>query len=288
MAGRLTLRGRLPTIFQPHGWSFEAVRGPLRLAATAWERRAARWTDLIVCVSEGERRRGESSGISAPFTVVPNGVDLDAFAASAAEERAEARSRLGLDEGPVAVCVGRLCEAKGQDVLVRAWPSVRARVPQARLLLVGGGPDEAELRRHAGVGVELVGPRDDVRDWLVAADVVAVPSRWDGMSLVLLEALACGRAVVATDVPGAREAMGDGAGAIVAVKYGDALADAIATRLLDRRLADAEGAAARDRVERLYNLRATNARMAAVYADVLKRRGDPDTAPGDAAARPAA
>ena len=58
LSGRLAVRGRRPTIFQPHAWSFEAVGGPLRAAAAAWERRGARWTSAIVCVSYAERLRG--------------------------------------------------------------------------------------------------------------------------------------------------------------------------------------------------------------------------------------
>ena len=270
LAGRLALRGRLPTLFQPHGWSFEAVNGPMRVAATQWERTAARWTDVIACVSEGERRRGEDAGIHAGFRVVSNGVDLTAFAAAGPGERTTARSRLGLEDGPLAVCVGRLCDAKGQDLLVDAWPSVQARVEGARLVLVGDGPEERRLTRKVGGGVELVGARKDVRDWLVAADVVAVPSRWDGLSLVLLEALACGRSVVATDVPGAREAVGEEAGAIVPVEAPDALADALALRLLQPASAANEGAAARIRAERLFDLRLTHERMTALYADVLE------------------
>jgi glycosyltransferase involved in cell wall biosynthesis len=287
LAGRLALRGRLPTIFQPHGWSFEAVGGPLRVAATQWERRATRWTAAIACVSEGERQRGKDMGIRAAFRVVSNGVDLGSFAVAGPDERAIARARLGLGEGPLAVCVGRLCEAKGQDILVRSWPKVRGQVDGARLLLVGDGPDDSELRRAAGPGVELVGARRDVRDWLVVADVVVAPSRWDGLSLVLLEALACGRSIVATNVPGAREALGAEAGAIVPVEAPAALAAAVTARLLDPTLAAREGAAARGRAERLFDLRVTHERMAAVYADVLagRRRA---AAPAEAVPAPAA
>jgi glycosyltransferase involved in cell wall biosynthesis len=286
LAGRLALRGRLPTIFQPHGWSFEAVRGPHRVAATHWERRATRWTDAIACVSEGERQRGKEMGIRASFRVVSNGVDLGSFPVAGPDERAIARARLGLGDGPLVVCVGRLCEAKGQDVLVRSWPRVRERVGGAQLLLVGDGPEEPELRRAAGAGVELIGARRDVRNWLVAADVVAAPSRWDGLSLVLLEALACGRSIVATNVPGAREALGAEAGAIVPVEAPAALAAAVTARLLDPALAVREGAAARGRAERLFDLRATHERMAAVYAEVLAGRRR-STAPADAAPAPA-
>lgn len=286
LAGRLALRGGLPTLFQPHSWSFEALRRPLRAAATAWERRAASWTDTVVCVSEGERARGSSAGIQARFSVVPNGVDLDAIAATGPSERAAARARLGLVDGPLAVCVARLCRQKGQDVLLRAWPVVRSRVPEARLVLVGGGPDERELRRAAGEAVELVGPRDDVRDWLAAADVVVAPSRWEGMSIAVLEAMASARSVVATEVPGIREALGEDA-PVVPVEAVDALAYAVAERLADPELAASEGRAARERAERYHDVRTTHERMAALYADVLDRRPRREGAVESAAPRAA-
>jgi glycosyltransferase involved in cell wall biosynthesis len=281
LAGRLVLRGRIPTLFQPHSWSFEPLRGPLRAAAVRWERRAAAWTTALVCVSEGERERGEAEGIRARYRVIPNGVDLEAFGEAGPEEQKAARARLGLVDGPVAVCIARLCRQKGQDVLVEAWPNVRARVPEARLVLVGGGPATARLRAAASPGVELVGPRDDVADWLAAADVVVAPSRWEGMSLALLEAMASGRSVVATDVPGVREALGHDAGAVVAPGAVAELADAVAARLLDPALAEAEGAAGRMRAEQHHDLRTTHDRVADLYADVL---GSP--APRKAASAP--
>ena len=76
LAGRLALRGRVPTVFQPHGWSFYPLSGPMRRAAIAWERAGARWADVVACVSESERRRGEAAGIRARWEVVPNGVDV--------------------------------------------------------------------------------------------------------------------------------------------------------------------------------------------------------------------
>ena len=269
LSGRLAVRGRRPTIFQPHAWSFEAVGGPLRSAAAAWERRGARWTNAIVCVSDAERLRGEEHGIRARWLVVPNGVDLDAFSEASAEVRAAARRGLELGDGPLVVCIGRLSRQKGQDVLLEAWPAVSARVADAQLVLVGDGPDASDLRRRAGHGVRLVGHREDVDEWLAAADVVALPSRWEGMSIGMLEAMARGRSIVATDVPGALEALADDAGAVVPPEDPAALADAIAVRLLDRELAAAEGRRARERAEQAYDLRTTTARIAEVYGELL-------------------
>lgn len=261
LAGRLALRGRRPTVFQPHAWSFEAVTGAVRAASVAWERRAARWADSVVCVSAGERAVGVAQGVRPRrYDVVPNGVDLTRWAPS---PRADARARLGLPgNAPVVLCVGRLSRQKGQDVLLDAWP--RVGVPGALLVLVGDGPDAAALESVAPQRVRFVGRRDDVADWYAAADVVAVPSRWEGMALTALEALACGRGVVASDVTGMREI----GAAVDVVPPGDpvALARALATRLRDPVAAEeARADAAR------HDLRHTTAAIRAVYDAVLAR-----------------
>ena len=263
LAGRLALRGRSPTLFQPHAWSFFAVGGPVRTAALAWERMAARWADAVVCVSEGERAAGERAGIRTDWRVVPNGIDLEAFRPASDAERWRAREEVGVGAGPVAVCVGRVCRQKGQDLLVDAWPDVVRRVPDAELVLVGGGPDGDALRGRARV----VGEQDDIRSWLAAADVVVQPSRWEGLAYVVLEAMASGRSVVATDVPGMRDALGE-TGTIVPPEDPGRLAEAVADRLLN----GAPGAAVRERVEALHNVSRATAAMARLYDEVLESR----------------
>lgn len=273
LAGRLAIRARRPTVFQPHSWSFEAVRGPVRAGALLWERRAARWGAAIVCVSEAEQRRGAEHGVAATWRVIPNGVDLEAWPEASGEERSAARRRLTIDERPTVVCVGRLSRQKGQDVLLEAWPAIVEGVPEAQLVLVGDGPDEQLLRGSAGHRVRLVGKRPDVADWLAAADVVAFPSRWEGMSIGMLEAMARGRSVVASDVGGAQEALGREAGAVVPPGDAAALANAIGARLRDPARAAAEGRAARERAERSHDLRTTTAALAELYKELLAAPG---------------
>jgi glycosyltransferase involved in cell wall biosynthesis len=272
LAGRLVIRGRNASVFQPHGWSFHALDGQLRTLGIAWERLAVRWADMIVCVSEGERLAGEKAGIRGRWRVIQNGVDLGVYSQAGPEERRSARERLGLAPNDlIAVCVGRLSPAKGQDLLIEAWPLVRRELAAARLFLVGDGPDVNELRRAAGDGVTLVGHRSDVPDWLAAADVVALPSRWEGMSLAMLEAMARGRSVVATDVGGARETIGEGAGAVVA-RAPRQFAAALVGRLADSKRAAEEGLQGRRIVEAAHDVRVTAAEVAAAYRQILERR----------------
>jgi glycosyltransferase involved in cell wall biosynthesis len=271
LCGRLALRGRLPTLFQPHGWSFEASSGAIEGAVVAWERFAVRWAEAIVSVSQAERDRGLGKGIDGAYRVIPNGVDLARFPEADGAAQLRARGSVGMGDEPLVVCVGRLSRAKGQDVLVEAWPTVRSKVPGASLALVGDGEDLDQLRGLAGEGVLLVGHRADVADWLAASDVVAVPSRWEGMSLGMLEAMATGRSIVITDVPGAREAL-DGTAAIVPPEDPLALAEAITQRLLDAPLREAEGSVAAGRARESHDLRET-LRLVADLTEEVARAG---------------
>ncbi|GAB3259179.1 glycosyltransferase family 4 protein [Nocardioides dilutus] len=267
LAGRLVLRNRIPTVFQPHAWSYLAARGGVRAASLRWERFATRWTAVTVCVSEEERTAGGGLGIEGRDVVIRNGLELATFRPQGTRDRATARKLLGLADVPTAVCIGELAEQKGQADLLDAWPHVVAEVPDARLVIVGDGPDRARLARQAEElpGVSLVGARSDVRTWLAAADVVVVPSRWDEMSLVTLEAMASARSVVVTSVSGVAESVPDDAGAIVAPGDGVAMAAAVRQRLLDPARADDEGWAGRAHVEASHDATASAHELARVY-----------------------
>jgi glycosyltransferase involved in cell wall biosynthesis len=270
LAGRLAIRGRIATVFQPHAWSFEAVTGLAGWLAQRWERSGAQWSDRIVCVSEAEAQRGRARRIRAPIHVIPNGVDVDAWPPTSPAESAAARRRFDMGTKPVAVSVGRLSRQKGQDVLLDAWPIVRANVPGATLFLVGDGPDRAALERKAGPGVIFAGTADSVRPWLAAADLVVVASRWEGMSLAMLEAMACARCVVSTVVSGAGEALP--AAAIVPRENPSALAASIVDRLSDSALREREATAARRNVETRFDFARAADAIARLYENILSAR----------------
>ncbi len=136
--------------------------------------------------------------------VVPNGLDHQFYTPadpSAVEQN-------------LVVFVGRLEHYKGADVLLDAWAEVRARHPEARLVLVGAGSAESRLRAQAtrlGNGVTFAGfvSDEEKRDWMRRARVVVQPSFKEGWGLTVVEANACGTPVVATDVPGLRDSVRD-------------------------------------------------------------------------------
>ncbi|MFJ5780598.1 glycosyltransferase [Streptomyces hydrogenans] len=265
LCARLAVRGRIPTVYQPHAWSFEAVTGTTAELARRWERFGARWTDRILCVSGAERRTGEEAGVEAAWSVVHNGVDVARFATDGPAG----------NPAPTAVCVGRLCRQKGQDVLLAAWPAVLAEVPDARLVLVGDGPDGERLRAAAGPSVRFTGAVGDTVPWYRAADVVVLPSRWEGMALAPLEAMAAGRPVVVTDVDGARESLPPGHRAPCLVPSEDPAALAAALgRLLGRpELRHRLGREAHEHVLSSFDVRRTGAAVAEIYRELAGVRG---------------
>ncbi|TDC75038.1 glycosyltransferase [Actinomadura sp. 7K507] len=282
LAGRLLGRPRgTPTIFQPHGWSWLAATGPQDVVSRRWERIAARWSDALVCVGTGELREGTCAGVRGPYRLVRNGVDRRRFRPADGAARLAARTRLGLPAAvPLAVCVGRLTRQKGQDVLVAAWPGVTERCPSARLAIVGDGEDLDALNREPVAGVLLVPAVQDPRDWLAASNVIVLPSRWEGLPLTALEALATGRPIVGTDIPGLAEVVRPGVGALVPVDDPAALADEVAGRLLVPGVAEREGreAAAESAA---YDVSRTVALLAAVTRDVAGLGDTPEEALAD-------
>ena len=176
----------------------------------------------------------------------------------------DVRDALGLSDRPVTVCVSRLMPRKGQDVLIKAWPQVQARVPDAALLLVGGGPARGRLNhlaRSVGVSDSVVFtgsvPWSHLPAYYGAGDVFAMPCRTrlggldvEGLGIVFLEAAACGLPVVAGDSGGAPDAVDDGVtGDVVDGRSVPGVAGAVAGLLADPERAAAMGERGRDWVQ---------------------------------------
>ncbi len=197
-----------------------------------------------------------------PVSVLYPGADLAVFRPDL--ETADLRARHGIGDRPLVVCVSRLVARKGQDVLILGMERLRRAVPEAALMIVGGGPYEASLRALATEAPEgsvyfsgEVGEADLPR-YYAMGDVFAMPCRTrlaglevEGWGNVFIEAAACARPVVVGDSGGAREALVDGeTGILVNGGDVDAVVDAVGTLLSDPGLARKMGEAGRARVER--------------------------------------
>ncbi|NUT34777.1 MAG: glycosyltransferase family 4 protein [Hamadaea sp.] len=225
-------------------------------------KRIARGCDTITYLGEYFRRRLEPAiGSLTHLSRLAPGVDVDAYHPDV--DGAEVRKRHDLADRPVIVCVSRLVPRKGQDSLVRAMPHILAKVPDAVLLIVSGGPDRKRLERltrDMGVTSSVVFTGgvawEELPAHYAAGDVFAMPcrTRWggldvEGLGIVYLEASATGLPVVAGDSGGAPDAVLDGeTGYVVGDLTG--LVDRLVELLTDRALARRMGAAGRAWVER--------------------------------------
>jgi glycosyltransferase involved in cell wall biosynthesis len=258
--GRLGARlaGVPAIVHQPHGHIFYGYYGRAVTAFyVALERIAARWSDRLVMLTDREIDEHLALGIGRrpQFVTVPSGVPTAELRARA-PDRETARRALGLPaDAFVVAAIGRLVPVKGFDVLVEAMPALRAAVPGSLAIVVGDGPEEGALSRlveRLGVRghVRLHGPSAEVVSVLAAADVLAAPSRNEGMGRSLVEAMALGIPVVGTTVGGIPTVVGDDeAGRLVPADDAAALAAALIDLGRDETVRAKVAAVARERSE---------------------------------------
>jgi glycosyltransferase involved in cell wall biosynthesis len=242
-----------PIIVTTHGLHAlrAARRGTRGLFARGVTALALARARRIVCVSDDDAREVARLGLGRRSVIIPNGVAPRPPVGDLARRRA--RARLGLaPEAPVVLVVGSLIHQKHPELAVEAARLARRRLPGLTLLVAGEGPARLAVERLAGPWARLLGTRDDVDDLMAAADVVLNTSRWEGLSLALLEALWHGRPIVATDVPGNAQAVGP-AGLVTSASAA-ALADALVRLLSDRAMLARAAAAARARAEERFDV----------------------------------
>ena len=258
-----------PACSGPYGDVAEARRLPL----TGLRRQLLRRADAFVTLTQAIEAELAEFGLGRiPCHRIPNGVDLVAFAPATGEERRALRARLGLPEDRVLCAfVGRLTPQKDPALLLEAWDVVR--FSQAHLVLVGDGPLQRGLEACAASGplagqVTFAGATADVAPYLKAADLLVLPSRAEGMSNALLEAMACGLPIVATDLIGNREVMGGDGQAGWLVPPGDpaALAEAIGTLLRTPTLRQKLGEAARAIVAERFDIQRVVTQYLSLYS----------------------
>jgi glycosyltransferase involved in cell wall biosynthesis len=243
------------------------VTGARAAALVALERYAARAADVTLAVSPDLARRATHLGArDVRHAYVPAPPRPQA----SPEARERLRLELGAGDRPVVLSVGRLQRQKGQTTLLDAAEAWAERDLVPFVVLAGEGPDRPALvdaSTRLNVPVVLLGHRSDVPDLLAACDVVVVPARWEGQPLIVQEALRAGRALVATDVGGIPDLVGDAA---ILVPYGDpaALASAVAAVLEDPELANRLEAAGPVQAATWPDLAAALDQVEAIYAEL--------------------
>jgi len=273
-AGLAAWRAGVPSVYHAHdlvepGWAGQSViqRLALRVPARA-----------IVAVSGYAAASLRSAGARAPVSVVYNGVDVDRATQGLALS-SEACLAAG---GPSVVWCGRLQRWKGPHIFLEAAARVRRRVPSARFVVVGGtafglepdlGDELARLRARLGLddALDFAGYLADPRPALAKAAVVVHSSlRPEPLGMVVLEAMALGKAVVASRVGGVPEVIEDGTSGILLPP--DALADAVAGLLADDARRAQLGAAARRRVAEQFDAARAARQIEAIYDELLAVR----------------
>jgi glycosyltransferase involved in cell wall biosynthesis len=240
---------RVPVrVFTVHGWAFAAYGGAVGRLYLGIERSLRRLTTCVVCVSDSARELGVRTRAcrSEQAVVIHNAVDVSSFPVS----------RRGEDV-PRIVSVGRLAFPKDFSTLIAALVRIEAEWAAA---FVGEGPLHAEIageleRTGLGRRVELLGSRDDVLDLLAGADIFVLSSRSEGFPVSVLEAMAAGLPVVATDVGGVSEAVRHGeTGLLVPANDPGALAEALDCLVQDPELRLRLGSAGRERVRQHFDV----------------------------------
>jgi len=256
VARLLRLSVRIPLLVCTAHNTYEG--GRLRMLAY---RLTDRLADITTNVSQEAVLAFEAAGAVRPgrMIAVTNGIDVARFREDFASRDAMRASESILPGTKIVLAVGRLTEAKDYPNLLNACRMVFEKLPETRLWIAGGGDLEDDLKAMVialGMGdrVRFLGVRSDIPALMSAADVFALPSAWEGFGLVVAEAMACGKVVVATDSGGVKEVVGD-CGFLVPPRdshaFAEALLKAIGLSEQERKLFGESG---RHRIERLFSL----------------------------------
>ncbi len=261
---------RIPLVSTCHTWYDNST---LLKAYGALDRYALQHFAAVIAVSREVQARLTASGVSPErVTIIPNGIDTRPFAAAPA----------GVTQAPAASLlvglVGRLSEEKGVDLFLEAAARILRTRPDTRFHIIGDGPDRARLehlRQTLGIAdrVIFLGRRDDMPAIYSTLDILVSASRQEGLPIALLEAMASGRAILATAVGEVPSLIHDRqTGLLVPPNDIDALATSLQMLLLDSALRQQLGANARQLVDTDFSARRMTAHYHRIYTSVLSAR----------------
>lgn len=270
-------------VYTPHCWSFQPVQGRTRRFYATLERIASRFCDMTIAVSQQEIDEAAQLRVLSrdKITLIRNAVPP-----SPGEGRLPTEvANLIAPADRLVVSAGRLGEPKGYPYLIDAMGTVLASEPDARCIVAGDGPLADQLRARAesrGVAerVHFVGELDGIAELLDRAQLFVMSSLWEGLPYVILEAMAAGLPVVATNVGGCPELVEDGTtGLIVAPGQAELLAKAILALLGDPEKSARMGAAGRARATNEFSFDRWLNATELVYLGLLDRDGGNEESP---------
>ncbi|QNE38268.1 glycosyltransferase family 4 protein [Hymenobacter sp. NBH84] len=264
----------LPIIYTVHGWSFHVDQQPLVLRIRQLgEKLLLKQASVTVCVSESNYQDGLAFSDMRRAVVIKNGVDLTKY--DPARSFTDIRAELGLPANRVLIgYIARITVQKDPFTLLRAIALLPADIP-ATFLLVGDGDLKAaavQLAQELQLGSRVVflAARQDIPDFLRALDIYCLPSLWEGLSLGLLEAMAMGKAVVATAIDGTREVIQDTInGLLIPARSPEKLAEALTKLIGDETLRRELGREARQTVQMEFNAVTMTRQVEQLYERVL-------------------
>mgnify|MGYP000855911770 CR=1 FL=1 len=246
---------KTPVIYTAHGFHF--YKGaPIfdNFLFKFIETLAARWTTCLIVINEEDLQAAKTMGYVPGenlFYIPGVGVNLDYYQLQGSTK--EARQELGIsDDVPMVLCAAEFSPNKNHILLLDAWEQTLHLVPDAVLVLAGFGQLETEIKekikdRDLEHSVFMIGYRYDLPRFLHMADVVVLPSKREGLPRAILEAMACAKPVVATNIRGNRDLVEDGKnGFLVPLHSPEPLARALALLLTDRNLAAKMGTSGRE------------------------------------------
>jgi len=262
-------------------------RHPFNVIIRAIASLSARSRILAVAQASADRLVGNHSRLRRRVTVIPNAVDLEKFSVhNGARERLRRELQIGA-HAPVIGMIGRLTPAKGQLEMLRLLPTVLARIPEATLLIVGAPAFNNEheylallnqtiTQMNLSERVRMLGSRDDIPDILKALDLLVINSASEACSLVILEAMAGGTAVLATSTGGTPEIIDHQRnGWLVGFHNDDQLANGVINMLTDSKLRERLSSQARIDAANRYSIPRFITEMDSFYSALLTERTIP-------------
>ncbi len=248
-----------------------------------FDRFSERYVDRFVTVSEVLKKTLiEKHKIPEGKVVkIYNGIEIEKYRPNGKEvrsQKSEVRREFGLaKDAPVIGAIGRMVWQKGFEYLIESIPTIIETLPQSKILIVGDGPPLRErleaLSKELGVrdNVIFAGFRNDIKEILSAVDLLVVPSLLEGFPMIILEAMAMAKPIVATNIDGITEQITDGVnGILIPPKDPSALAKSVVRVLNDKELARTMGLAAREKVKQEFSVEKMVAKTEKIYLSLLR------------------